>query len=237
MKPNDIAIDTHSDTRIGIGWRNAYHQAGHAAAIYLVNKQKQLPDVPFQIVIEPQGAAKQQADRYAGLYSKYAAKVEGGRLIQHLPASYAQATQALSRFQETEFRCAFESDVINLLAGPLAEAKYLSLRDGEPFNANLVNLDALHFYGGSPDIELANGYMECFIPKYSERTQKLEELFLAAFNFVNERPTWLKITGLADFIRNQTIGTIPYGVLAPLLGERLTEPHKRQFTAETTITV
>jgi hypothetical protein len=40
MKPRDIAIGTHTDTRIGIGWRNAYHQAGHAAAIYLLNKQK-----------------------------------------------------------------------------------------------------------------------------------------------------------------------------------------------------
>lgn len=232
MKHNDIAMGTHTDNRIGIGWRNAYHQAGHGVAIYLGNKLKLLPDVPFQIVINAQESAKHHADRHAGLYSKYTAKVEGGRLIQHLPVSYAEATQTFSWFQEAEFRCAFESDVINLLAGPLAEAKYLSLRDGEPFNANLVNLNALHFYGGSSDIELANDYMKCFILEHTERNQKLEELFLAAYNFVNERPTWLKITGLADFIRKQPIGIITCEELASILGERLNESPKRQSTAE-----
>jgi len=236
MKPNDIVRHTHTDNRINISWRNAYHQAGHAAAIYLVNKQKLLPKVPFQIVIKPQESTKQLTDWYAGLYNKYIAKVEGGRLLQHLPASHTEATQALSWYEEAELRCAFEADVINLLAGPLAEAKYLSMRDGEPFNANLVNLSALRYYGGSPDIELANDYLEGFIPKVTERKQKLEELFLAAFNFVNERPVWLKITGLADFIWVQPIGTIPCGELAPILGEGMTETPKRQLVAEHLVT-
>jgi hypothetical protein len=192
-----------------------------------------LPDVPFQIAIKPQEPAKQHADRYAGLYSKYTAKVEGGRLIQQLPSSYAEATHALSRFHDARYRCAYEPDVINLLAGPLAEAFFTWC---EPFNANLVNLNALHFYGGGPDNELVNDYLGCFILDDTERKQKLQELFLAAFNFVNDRPTWLKITGLADFIQYQPIGTIPYGELAPILGEGMTETPKRQFAAEPLVT-
>jgi hypothetical protein len=236
MKPNDIVRHPHTDNRINISWRNAYHQAGHAAAIYLVNKQKLLPKVPFQIVIKPQESTKKLTAWHAGFYSKYTAKVEGGRLIKHLPSLYAEATQGLSWYEETELRCAFETDVINLLAGPLAEAKYLSMRDGEPFNANLINLSALRYYGGSPDIEFVNGYMEGCIPKDTERKQKLDELFLAAFNFVNERPVWLKITDLADFIQAQPIGTIPCGELAPILGERMTEIPKRQLVAEHLVT-
>jgi len=236
MKPNDIVRDTHTDNRINISWRNAYHQAGHAAAIYLANKQKLLPDVPFQIVLKAHESVKQDHDRYAGFYTKYIAKIEGGRLIQDLSIPYAEVSQTLSWLHASDFRCAYEADTINLLAGPLAEAKYLSMRDGEPFNANLVNLNALRYYGGSPDIELVNDYMECFIPKDTERKQKLEELFLAAFNFVNERPVWLKITGLADFIRAQPIGTIPCGELAPILGKGMTETPKRQLVAEHLVT-
>jgi hypothetical protein len=37
----------------------------------------------------------------------------------------------------------FEADIINVLAGPLAEAVYLALRDNEPFNPELVNISAL----------------------------------------------------------------------------------------------
>lgn len=237
MKHIHITINTCKDRRIDIGWRNAFHQAGHAAAIYLVNKQKLLPAVPFQIVIKPQESVKQHTNRNDGLYSKYTAKVEGGRRIQHLPASYIEATQSLSWFQETEFRCALEADIINLLAGPLTEAKYLSLRDDEPFTANLLNLNALQFYGGDPDIELVDDYMNCFILEHTERKQKLDELFFAAFSLVNERLTWLKITGLADFILNQPIGTIPYGELVAILGEPLTEPPMCQFAVESISTV
>jgi hypothetical protein len=87
---------------------------------------------------------------------------------------------------------------------PLAEAKYVALRDGEAFNANLVNLGALHFYGGSPDIEVINEYMECFIPQRAERGQKLAELFLAAFSFVNKRSNWLAISCPGRFYPRRT---------------------------------
>ena len=221
MKHNYIAIDVQQNTRIDIGWGNAYHQAGHAAAIYLGNQQKQLPAVHFQIIIKPQEHDRQPVDRFAGIYSKYTVKVEGGRLIQSLPMSFSEATQYLSWFQQAEYRCAFEADVINLLSGSLAEAKYVASRDGEAFNANLINLRALRFYGGSSDIELVNEYMECLMPNKTERKQKLAELFLVAFNFVNETSNWRYITALAEFIRDQPKGIIHCEEMISLLESRL----------------
>ncbi len=232
MNQKYIKFEVQPDSRIAIGWRNAYHQAGHAAAIYLGNQQKLMPEVHFQIVIKPQVPNKQRIDRFAGIYSKYTAQVEGGRLIQDLALPFADATQTLSWFQQAEYRCAFEADVMNLLSGPLAEAKYLALRDGEPFNSNLIHLDALHFYGGSSDIELVHKYAECFIPSKPDRGQKLAELFLLAFHFVNDRSNWQKITNLADFVRDQPIGVIPCEELISLLGGSFTENPKAQIGAD-----
>ena len=221
MKHSYTAMNTPPDTRIEIDKRIAYHQAGHAAAIYLGNKQKQLPAVHFQIIIKPQEWDGQQSDRFTRKHGKYTAKVEGGRLIQSLPMSFSEATQYLSWFQQAEYRCAFEADVINLLSGSLAEAKYVASRDGEAFNANLINLRALRFYGGSSDIELVNEYMECFMPNKTERKQKLAELFLVAFNFVNETSNWRYITALAEFIRDQPKGIIHCEEMISLLESRL----------------
>lgn len=222
MKHNYIAIDVQQDTRIDIGWRNAYHQAGHAAAICLANRRKQLPPVYFQISINPQEHDRQPVGRFAGVYSKYTVKVEGGRLIQNLPMSFAEATQHLSWFQQAEYRCAFEADVINLLAGSLAEAKHVASRDGEAFNANLINLRALRFYGDSSEIELVNEYMECFMPHKVERKQKLAELFLLAFGFVNEASNWRYITALAEFIGDQPQGIVHCEEVISLLDSGIT---------------
>ena len=217
MKHNYKSIDGHQDSRIKIGRRNAYHQAGRAAAIHLGNLQKQLPPVHFQVTIKPQGSNKQKMDRFAGIYSKYTVIIEGGRLIQNLPLSIAEATQHFTWFQQAEYRCAFEADVINLLAGSLAEAKYIASRDNEVFNANLINLGALRNYGGISEIELTNEYMECYMPNNSERTEKLNELFLAAFNLVDDSLIWRKITALAEFILGKPLGTIPCDDVISLL--------------------
>ncbi len=226
MKHNYKAIDVQPDTRIVIGWRNTYHQAGHAAAICLANRKKQLAAVHFQISIKPQEHNGQPVDRFAGICSKYTVKVEGGRLIQSLPLSFAE-------FQKAEYRCAFEADVINLLAGPLAEAKYIASRDGESFNANLVDLNALHFYGGSSKIELANEYMGFFMPNKTERKQKLSELFLAAFNFVTETSNWHYITALAEFIRDQPKGIIHYEEVISLLDSVVTSRKANSLVLQT----
>ncbi len=200
MKSGDTAMNTQPESRIKIDERIAYHQAGHAAAIYLGNKQKQLPAVHFQIIIKPQVWEGQKSSRFMRNQGKYTAKVEGGRLIQSLPMSFTEATQYLSWPEQEECLCAFEADVINLLAGSLAEAKYVAVRDNEVFNPNLVYLGALKFYGGNTDLEVIAEYLECFMLHKAERDRKLAELFLAAYNFVNKRSNWRAISALANFI-------------------------------------
>jgi hypothetical protein len=220
MKLNHVA-SSPQESSVQIDKRSAYHQAGRAAAIYLGNKQKKLPAVHFQIVIKQQGRNGQHIDQFTRLQDKYTAKVEGGRLIQTLPLSFAALMQDFSWSQQEEFRRAFEADVVNMLAGSLAEAKYTALRDDEIFNANLVNLAALHFYGGSSDIDLVTEYMECFMPDKTERDQKLLELFLAAFSFVNKRANWRVISALAEYIRDEHKGIIACEEVISLLESRV----------------
>ncbi|MGR9086220.1 MAG: hypothetical protein ACU841_04000 [Gammaproteobacteria bacterium] len=47
---------------------------------------------------------------------------------------------------------------MNLLAGPLAEAKYVAPRDNELMPPRLIDLNALHFYGGSADLKVVDDY-------------------------------------------------------------------------------
>jgi hypothetical protein len=216
-----IASEFQPDSRIAISWRTAYHQAGHVAAVYLGNKQKQLPEVFFQIVIKLHEHQTQPLDRFAGVFSKYSVSVEGGRLIHSLPVAFSEVSQRFSRSQQEKYRCAFEADVSNLLAGSLAEAKYVTESDNEVFNAQLINREALHAYGGRSDLAVINEYMACFLPDQNEREQKLDDLFLAAFNFVNQRSNWHAITALADFIRDKPYEVIRCEEIMSLLESRL----------------
>ncbi len=178
----------------------AIHEAGHAAAIYLGNQQKGLPPVFFQIYIKPLNNDVKSSVFLGKPSDHYIAKVEGGRLIHTLPSSLDEATNNFSTAQKHAYQHAFEADIINLLAGPLAEARYVALRDNEPISSELVNVNALHYYGGSSDLEIVNEYLECLIDSDELRERKMTELFLAAFNFVSERSNWLAITVLADSI-------------------------------------
>ena len=178
----------------------AIHEAGHAAAIYFGNQQKGLPPVFFQIFIKPLNNDVQASGFLGKPSDHYLAKVEGGRLIHTLPSSLEEATKDFSAAQKHTYQQVFEADIINLLAGPLAEARYVSLRDNEQINPELVNINALQYYGGSSDLEVVNEYLDCFTDTDELRESKMTELFLAAFNFVSERSNWLAITALADSI-------------------------------------
>jgi hypothetical protein len=215
MKNNKKAINSKQDPRIEIDKRIVYHQAGHAAAICLGNKQRQLPDVYFQIII------KQHSDRFTHRQGKHTVRIEGGSLIQSLLMSFSKVMQPDSEPQQEQYRCAFEADIINLLAGSLAEAKYVALCDGEVFNANLIHLDALHSYGGSSDLDIITEYMERFISCKTERDQKRDELFMAAYSFVNKRVNWDTISALAEFIMAEPLGTINCNKVISLLESRL----------------
>lgn len=180
--------------------KSAIHDAGHAVAIYLGNRQKQFPPVFFQLYIKEQRSHFHLSRSLSLLNDKCIAKLEDDRLIQALPLSIEQATKAISPEQMQAYECAFEADVISLLVGPLAEAKYVAIRDGELINPRLVNLNALHNYGGSSDLELINEFLDWFIIEESERQKKISELFLQAFSFINDRSNWLAITVLATYI-------------------------------------
>ena len=178
----------------------AIHEAGHAAAIYLGNKQKRLPPIFFQIFITSVNDDFQSSRFLSKLATKYIANIGGGRLIHTLPSSIEEATNGFSLAQKIAYQRAFEADMINILTGSLAEARYIAQRDGKLINSGLIQLHDLHYFGGASDLESVHEYLECFIANSALREQKITALFLAAFGFVNERSNWRAITALADYI-------------------------------------
>ncbi|MBL1263089.1 hypothetical protein [Candidatus Methylomicrobium oryzae] len=181
--------------------RNAIHEAGHAAAIYLGNKQKGLPPVYFRITINGIVQSGSQSKRLLGdPYDTYIAKMEGGRLVQNLPTSLAAATKDFSAAQKIAYETAFEADIINLLAGPVAEAKDVAMRDNELVNSDRINVKALQYYDGSYELDVVREYFECFFDNEDLKKRKINEFFLAAFAFVSDYSNWSAINRLADHI-------------------------------------
>ncbi|MBL6985779.1 MAG: hypothetical protein ISR72_01840 [Methylobacter sp.] len=178
----------------------AIHEAGQAAAIYLGNKQKKLPPVFFQIFITPVNCGFQSSQLLSKPDTKYLANIDGGRLIHTLPSSFDEATSGFSSAQKMAYQCAFEADIINILTGSMAEAKYIAQRNEKPINPRLMHLNALYCFGGTSDLEIANEYLECFLANSELKKQKITELFLAAFIFITEKSNWQAITALADYI-------------------------------------
>ena len=186
-----------------------FHEVGHAAAIYLYNKQKQLPPVNFQITIKKtdHSLANPFANR-AVTHDHFVAMVEGGCLIHSLPFTLIESANYYSLDEQDTYRTAFEADMINLLVGPLAEAKYVALRDNECFSKNLINVNALHNYGGTSDLEKVYEYLENFISDNSLHEEKIAELFSKAFEFIDSPIHWQAIKRLANYILDYTKNTI-----------------------------
>ena len=77
--------------------QTAFHEAGHAAGIYLYNKHKQLPPVYFQITINPVHRPIEKTwDTLALSGDHFTAMVEGGRLISSLPIAIIESTEFFS---------------------------------------------------------------------------------------------------------------------------------------------
>jgi hypothetical protein len=200
MKRNHIFNKALNLTHKEVNRKVAIHEAGHAAAIYLGNKQKNLPSIFFQIDMTS-GKRDFQSAQFLSKANNHLANIEGGRLIHMLPSSIEEATRSFSPEQVIAYQHAFEADMINILAGPLAEAKYLALQESS--SPGLMHLHHLHYFGGSSDLESVYEYLECF-PENSElRQQKITALFLEAFRFINEEANWRAITALADYIVNE----------------------------------
>ena len=209
MKRNKIIESFNQAKQMDQKQRIAFHEAGHATAIYLNNKARNLPPVFFQIMLKDlNGKSEEELRDYQATDDDCIARVEGGRLIEWLPSSIdalvhktPDQNDAVMHFIK-DYMVAFEADIINLLIGPLAEAKYIYKTDGELFNHQLVNLHALKNYGGSSDLALANEYLQSFSACKQQQDKKLDELFVLAFNFINDWANWAAITRLADYILN-----------------------------------
>jgi hypothetical protein len=194
MKSFDKAINTNALNLVSIRKRTAYHLSGQAIAIYQRNKQKKLPPVYFQIEIPPTGEGN--------------ALIEGGALIQNPLLLLSEVTHYFSKNQLVLYRNVIEADIINLLAGFIAEAKYLALYDDHMFTGNHINVDTLHYYGKRSDLTKINEYMNNYIVDEDKRNQKLQELVGVAIDFVNDHSNWRSIHKLAEYIYHENKSTV-----------------------------
>ncbi|MGR8952410.1 MAG: hypothetical protein ACU83V_08335 [Gammaproteobacteria bacterium] len=201
----------------------AFHEAGHAAAIYLNNRAREIPPLLFSLKFN-ETSPEASAD-FQTAYENYIACVEGGRLLHTLPATRNEARhRAMDSGQDwiqgrEDWLNAFEADVINLLAGPLAEAKYVAETDDEIITHRLIDPPALENYGGAFDLALVNDYLQCFSDDPQLRDHKLNQLHQVAFNFINDYHNWRAITKLAGYILTANKNMICYEEVAAILGE------------------
>ena len=185
----------------------AFHEAGHAAAIYLNNKAHNLPPIYFQIIINDSQFIIDANDTcFQAMHDQCTSRVDGGRLIEDFVPNIADLSKDLL-VQEgvvltstAAYLSAFDADIINLLVGPLAEAKYSYSRDDELFTLKMVNLAALKNYGGEADLELVHEYIESFSKNETLQEAKMAELFKQACEFVGHAGHWQAITKLANYI-------------------------------------
>lgn len=218
MNRRHTSKDYNHGTHSELSRKTAIHEAGHAAAIYFGNKHKQLPPVFFQIVIKSSQFDNLVSESaYKCCDDNFLAKIEGGRLIQNLPSSFEDASDGFSCLQKLGFKQALEADIINFIVGPLAEANYIALRDDEVINPCLVNLQALYNYGGASDIETIEEYLDCFVLDVWQREKKINELFLAAYNFIVNPVHWRGINALAECILMGSRDIMEYQEIATVL--------------------
>lgn len=236
MKRNNMIEAPYLDRLTEHKKRIAFHEAGHAAGIHLNNKARNLPPIFFKIMFKDMNEASDaEVMAYQTIHDDCIARVEGGRLIELLPPSLDSLVHELAEQNSVEvdqliqdYMAAFEADVVNLLIGPLAEAKHVADTDDELFNHRLVNLQALKNYGGSSDIVLANEYLQSYSADKQQREEKLSELFTVAFNFVNNEANWAAISQLADYVLGSNKNTIHCEEIVTLLDQSIVDfEHRR----------
>ena len=184
-----------------------FHEAGHAAAIYLNNKAHNLPPIYFQIILnDSRFFIDENGTCFQATHDQCTSRVEGGRLIEEFVLNIADLSLDLMIKEGTvststaAYLSAFDADIINLLVGPLAEAKFSYSRDDELFTHKMVNLAALKNYGGEADLDLVHEYIESFSSSHSLQEAKMAELFKQACEFVTNASHWQAITKLANYI-------------------------------------
>jgi hypothetical protein len=191
---NDFTHFNHQE----LSKRIAYHEAGHATAIYLYNKYQQLPPIFFQINVKSDKELAREAVFLT--CDNVAAKVEGGCLVQELCSSFNESQYAMTATEKAQYHKALDADMINLLAGAIAEANYVSLRDDEVLNAQLLTVEALSNYGSHSDLVRIDDYLGYLTDCPQHRQQKLAQLLVDAFEFMTHPKNWRAVTAVADFI-------------------------------------
>jgi len=222
-----------STTMDGLGFGNlaahkqriAYHEAGHATAIHINNRLKNLPPIYYKIIFEKldERVINSKLTGQIGDHNCIA-RTKGGLLIQTLPLAFdvldgqSSACTDKSVFQFTDdYRLAFEADIINLLVGPLAEAKFSYQIDGELFKQQLVTVQALKTYGGDADLAVVDEYLQSYSADQKEQNEILSRLFIQASSFVNDNANWKAITRLVNYILASNKNIISCGEVAEVL--------------------
>lgn len=231
MKENKVVDVVNHLKLVGAKQRVAFHEAGHAAGIHLNNKARELPAIYFKIIFKSINA---DADAdvmvynltddnwvYHSINDDCIARVEGGRLLSSIDSMGRDVNEFTSEQVLFDYRNAIEADIINLLIGPLAEARHIADSDNELFNHKLVNLDALKNYGGSADIALADEYLQKLFTDKQQRNEKLDELFTSAFYFVTDNKNWVAITKLAEYILDSSDNIIYCEEIISLLDQSI----------------
>jgi hypothetical protein len=191
----------------------AFHVAGHATAIYLNIKARNLPPIFFQIMLqELNNLSEEDFDVHRQANQDCGTQLKGGRFIEMLPAAMETSEPSIKDTMRV-----YEADIVNLLAGPLAEARYVSEIDNETFSHRLIHLKALKNYGGHSDLALVDDYLLSFSDNPQERDEKLKALFVIAFNFINEQANWAAITKLAYAILESQQDAIDYEAVVSLI--------------------
>jgi hypothetical protein len=203
MKIHYITQNNSKNKSIDLYEADVYHRAGQAVAISLGNQQKQLPAVHFQICLNPCKSETTRCQPSAG--QNYTLTLEGGRLIQSLPLCFAEAKHPQFCLEHADNRCALESDMMNLLVGALAEAKFNASKKGKVLAKTSTVLSMLRLYSSSrANIEPVYDYLESCFSSPVDRQRKLNELFQASLDFINDSAIWEQIKALATYILAQS---------------------------------
>ncbi len=117
-----------------------------------------------------------------------------------LNLSVSQSESEIDPTEKTKYYRALNADVINLLAGSLAEQNYLILRDNEVINVDLVNIKNLSRYGNYSDMQKINNYLRFFSDCPKEQQQKLSQLLKESFIFISSPKIWKAITAVANYL-------------------------------------
>lgn len=213
----------------------AFHQAGHMAGFHLNNSGKNFSTVNFRVALIFKDSAQERLIHHQMTVSGRIAKTEGRYLASDLPNALDRSMSSENaRYMFSEvYRLAVECDIVNLLIGPLAEARYIAESDNEPFKQRLIHFNSLHNYGGSAEIELVEAYLQNLPITQQERHVKLADLYGRAFRFVMNSANWGALTQLAHLISTAPEPLVSYQQAATVIDQSLDLFQSRRTYADT----